>query len=173
MTLKKQFCKYGHDTFICGRGDDSRCKGCSSVAYKARYANPEVKVRMNVACATRNATPEGKAANKVTSRAWAATEEGKASLKSADLKFRCKKAGTTIEHYNSLPKKCSFPRCTAEVPGGSGDWHMDHNKLTGEFRGLLCAKHNRQVGDLTLGSATDVVEYLSRFLIGSTKFVLS
>lgn len=78
------------------------------------------------------------------------------------LKVRCNRVGITIEQYNALPKKCSFPECGAIEPGGRGDWHLDHNKVTGKFRGLLCFTHNRRVGDLTYKESLLVTEYLKR-----------
>jgi len=88
------------------------------------------------------------------------TPEGLLSI----LKQRCKKAGTTIEHYNSLSKKCSFTHCEAIEPGGNGDWHLDHDHATGKFRGLLCARHNRLLGDARDSKIDlqDAVDYLGR-----------
>lgn len=33
----KQFCKYGHDTFVCGRDKKSMCKQCKRIAAKKSY----------------------------------------------------------------------------------------------------------------------------------------
>lgn|ERR1035437_3072501 len=166
----KQFCKHDHDVSICGRNSSGQCKDCVSIADKVRYStSPKTKEAKKATSSAyskaRWADPEGKAAQKATIKAWATTEEGMASAKASELKTRCKKACTTVDHYESLPKKCSFPGCTAIVAGGSGDWHMDHDKVTKTFRGLLCFKHNRQVGDLALDEAEGVVEYLQRHQI--------
>ena len=83
-------------------------------------------------------------------------------LAEAILKRRCKLVGLTVEQFDALPKKCSFPQCDAVKPGGKGDWHLDHDHATGRFRGLLCYKHNRRVGDLSLEESRRVTEYLQR-----------
>ena len=122
-------------------------------AYRARPGNKEAKKAYNNQSEVREA-------HAAADKAWKATEEGKISKKATALKVRCTRVGITVEYYDSLPKKCSFPRCNALKAGGMGDWHMDHNKITGKFRGLLCFTHNRKVSDLTLEEAEGVVEYL-------------
>jgi len=93
-------------------------------------------------------------------RVYKKTEKGKSVRQRAQLNLRCKKVGITIDHYNALPKKCSFVRCTATTPGGRGDWHLDHDHKTGKFRGLLCSKHNTQLGTYEKVKE-DAEEYLS------------
>ena len=133
-------------------------------ANKARRTSPEVKAADALVAKAWRESPEGKAAMEATSKAYHATKEGKESLKVAALKTRCKRAYTTVEHYNSLPKKCSFPDCTIPIPGGKGDWHLDHDHITNKFRGLLCNKHNRQVSDLTLGDVENIRKYLQKHI---------
>ena len=49
--------------------------------------------------------------------------------------------------------KCAI--CSKTTPGGRGNWHIDHDHVTGEIRGLLCTKCN-----LMLGYADDDPEKL-------------
>lgn len=123
---------------------------------RARKTTPEAKAAAKVWLAT----PEGQKARKEAHKAYEATPEGIAARKTSNLKIRCANVYTSVENYESLPKKCSIRRCTALVPCGFGDWHLDHDKVAKIFRGLLCAKHNRKVGDLTLDDVEDTEEYL-------------
>lgn len=36
--------------------------------------------------------------------------------------------------------------CGRSDPGGSGDWHADHDHKTGLLRGMLCNVHNVALG---------------------------
>lgn len=38
--------------------------------------------------------------------------------------------------------------CKSKAPYGSGDWHIDHDHVTGQVRGLLCSKCNTGIGML-------------------------
>lgn len=78
-----------------------------------------------------------------------------------DVKKRCKKVGIAVSYYDALPKKCSFRRCKATKPGGTGDWYMDH-KHGGKFRGLLCHYHNTLLGNAhdSIEELEDAIEYL-------------
>lgn len=147
----------------------SKIKEGRAAYYKARNERPEIKeaikkwnARPEVRAAQKawQTSPEGKASQK----AWYASKKGKESSKISSLRTRCKQACTTVEYYNLLPKRRTFPGCTAIEPGGRGDWHLDHGHTTNKFRGLLCARHNRKVGDLTLEDVADVKEYLIRHL---------
>lgn len=68
--------------------------------------------------------------------------------------------GLTLEQYQSLLNQgCALcHESFNETP------HMDHDKKTGEFRGLLCTGHNLGIGLLgdTLDGVSRAVEYLSR-----------
>lgn len=41
-------------------------------------------------------------------------------------------------------KECTI--CHSTKPGGIGDWHVDHNHITGEARGVLCFRCNHGLG---------------------------
>lgn len=43
--LKKQFCKNGHDTFLCGRYSDRRCKICARIQSKEWYQDHAEQVQ--------------------------------------------------------------------------------------------------------------------------------
>lgn len=47
--------------------------------------------------------------------------------------------------------RCANPGCRTTDPGGNyGEWHTDHDHISGKVRGLLCANCN-----LTLGNAKE------------------
>ena len=78
------------------------------------------------------------------------------------LRARCKKVDITVDYYNSLPKKCSFEHCESTEAGGRGDWHLDHDHVTGKFRGLLCSDHNLGLGRFhdNINELQDAIDYL-------------
>jgi hypothetical protein len=66
-----------------------------------------------------------------------------------ELRRCCKKAGITLEVYNAQPKECSI--CHSTNPGTRKDkplksWPIDHDHITGKFRGLLCSSCNLALG---------------------------
>jgi hypothetical protein len=72
------------------------------------------------------------------------------------LKWKCKKFGITEEFYNSLPKHCFICLSKEEIC-----W--DHDHKTGLFRGLLCRRCNRMLGQMEdnpewLRNAADYLE---------------
>ena len=68
----------------------------------------------------------------------------------ARLRYRAedlkKNYGMTIEEFDAIlasqGSQCAI--CRVDEPGGKGAWHVDHNHLTGDLRGLLC--HNCNLG---------------------------
>jgi hypothetical protein len=40
--------------------------------------------------------------------------------------------------------KCAI--CRSDTPGGSGDWHIDHDHATNKVRGILCCRCNLGLG---------------------------
>ena|ERR1035437_217264 len=136
------------------RGKDgfaSRCKLCNNAATaacgKKRYEESS-SFRAEVATSVKK---------------WKGDNPDKVS--DQVLRTRCKRAGTTVEVYKSLPKKCSFPHCQATKPGGKGDWKLDHDhKPGGKFRGLLCDNHNKGLGHFhdNIEELQDAIDYLKK-----------
>lgn len=63
--------------------------------------------------------------------------------------FRLKtKFGITIYEYDQILKtqdyKCAI--CLSDKSWGTGRFHVDHNHITGEIRGLLCQRCNTGLG---------------------------
>lgn len=50
------------------------------------------------------------------------------------------------EQQCTAPENHQCPICTSPVPGGRGEWHLDHNHDTGELRDWLCVTCNVQLG---------------------------
>jgi hypothetical protein len=46
-----------------------------------------------------------------------------------------------IAHNNGHCEICGVDR-----PGGTGGWHVDHDRNTGRIRGILCSNCNRALG---------------------------
>jgi hypothetical protein len=72
-------------------------------------------------------------------------QKNPAKLALARLKWRLKSYGFTLEDYNAMFEKqngrCAI--CGRDVP-----LHIDHDHVTGEFRGLLCFNCNTGIGSL-------------------------
>lgn len=75
------------------------------------------------------------------------TSAGQNVAKNANLKW---KYGITLKDYNTMLKdqgsRCAI--CGTEVPGGQGNFHVDHIKRTNPIivRGLLCNTCNPGLG---------------------------
>lgn len=69
--------------------------------------------------------------------------------------------GITPAEYDAMAAaqghRCAC--CGSKEPGGSGSFHVDHDHVTGDVRGLLCSKCN-----LGIGSLGDTVEGVQRAL---------
>lgn len=66
--------------------------------------------------------------------------------------------GVTVEWYEAR-KADGCGICGTHEPGGTGDFHVDHDHDTGEARGVLCSACN-----LGIGKLGDNVEGLRRAL---------
>lgn len=79
---------------------------------------------------------------------------------------RLKKYGLSKDDFIAMLKKqnnsCAI--CETDNLGFYGEFHVDHNHLTGEIRGLLCPKCNVGIGAFKDNIATieDAINYLER-----------
>lgn len=60
-----------------------------------------------------------------------------------------RKFGVTVEQYEALRahQNDSCAICMTRMPGGKGDWHMDHDHKSKRARGLLCQNCNIGLGN--------------------------
>lgn len=52
--------------------------------------------------------------------------------------------------------------CERSEPGGRGRWHLDHDRKTGQVRGLLCCDCNLKLGWFE-ANLSGVVKYLRKW----------
>jgi hypothetical protein len=133
----KTACKNGHLLKECGVNKRGQCKKClslKSLRWQDKY---------------RKKDPEGYNARICQ---WRKNNR----VKSLDIQRRHllkKKYGLTPEQvdqvFQAQGKKCGNPGCSATTPGTRNKtWCVDHNHLTGEFRGVLCNGCNAALGFL-------------------------
>lgn len=61
--------------------------------------------------------------------------------------------------------------CRTDKPGGRGErWHIDHDHVTGQVRGLLCGKCNSAIG--LLGDDPEVIKAAARYVAKHRQMVL-
>ena len=67
--------------------------------------------------------------------------------KARDIALR-RKFGINTAQYEVMREaqknRCAV--CRTAIPGGKGDWHVDHDHATGAIRGLLCQNCNLGLG---------------------------
>lgn len=74
--------------------------------------------------------------------------------------------GLTIEQYDSILESqgnsCAI--CKIDTPSGRGRFHVDHNHITGEIRGLLCHHCNLALGNFkdNISALLSAIDYLSK-----------
>jgi hypothetical protein len=63
---------------------------------------------------------------------------------------RRRRYGLTPEEFEAMlaahDGRCAL--CRTDESRGQGDWHVDHDHVTGQVRGLLCASCNLGIGHL-------------------------
>jgi hypothetical protein len=93
----------------------------------------------------------------------------RACRKSKDARCRRKRLyGITQEEMDARLEaqggKCANQFCGATEAGGRGDWHVDHDHITGAVRGLLCHRCN-----VVLALVSDDIERLRGLILYLTK----
>lgn len=125
---KVQFCPHGHDTFICGRDSIGYCMNCRIKRLK-EYHSTHKELEKQKAKERRQQNPQ----------------KTKISDRTSNLK---RVHGITIEDYDKMFKnqngKCAI--CGTIDPKGKGNFHVDHDHITDQIRGLLCLRCNVLLG---------------------------
>jgi hypothetical protein len=134
----------------CRDGLDAWCKPCHAEymrtynpAYHAAHREEltaKMRARMK---AKRAANPEGeREKNRVYNIAYRERNRDVLKVK------RLARHGLTLDDHNALLASqnggCAI--CGSTVPGGKGDFHIDHCHETGTVRGLLCHSCNTGLG---------------------------
>lgn len=136
----KQFCKYGHDTFICGRDSNYVCKECRRIKDRNRVAKPLTDLQKVRAKERRK-----KWVDKNRERAREIDEKWR-ELHPREYKNKSLKSafGISVDVYeqmfNDQEGKCLI--CGRHRDNFSKDLCVDHNHDTGKIRGLLCVHCN-------------------------------
>jgi len=175
----RQFCKYGHDTFVGGRNKNSRCREC------VKNPPPTTKqfcLRGHDTFVTgRNRYGKCDECGRIDARQYyidypkhqkeyLQTEAGRTSQRNAGFKAQgiFNKDGTqfTVEDWNKAfalqNGRCKLKTCNKHESELAKPLEADHNHVTGKFRGLLCHDCNiNRVGKLTREQALEVADYLA------------
>jgi Autographiviridae endonuclease VII len=85
------------------------------------------------------------------------------------LEYTLRQHGLTMADYDrtlaAQDGRCAI--CRRDTPLGRGRWHIDHDHVTGEFRGLLCNNCNRGIG--FFGDDPEVIEAAARYIAAARR----
>jgi len=104
-------------------------------------------------------------------REWREKNREKVNQQARDLRAKYKKEGKHRirkslgypEPTRPKPEKCE---CCGKIPGKKG-LALDHDHVTGEFRGWLCSRCNTGIG--SLGDTVQDLQGAIEYLCGKTK----
>ena len=127
-----------------------------AVARKRFYARRPEKAREYEARRVRVKTPEAKAKAAAHARHWRARHPEKirtyrekhAAARGPRAATLRRKYGLTLAQYDAMlaAQRGCCAICKAGIPGGRGDWCVDHDHGTNAVRGLLCSPCNVGLG---------------------------
>jgi len=174
---KSQFCKRGHDTFVCGRTLENLCRECQRIHNKASYRKFREK-RIQRARDYR-ATVEGKRKQHERTRAWQKKNKDKVAIyhkkwrslnqeraeeTRRNYALRALYGLTAEQHRELLKAQNNVCAICQRGPQPRKHFSVDHDHITGAVRGLLCGTCNLAIGyfrdspEITLRAA----RYLTR-----------
>lgn len=85
------------------------------------------------------------------------------------LEYALRQHGLTRADYDrtlaAQGGRCAI--CRSETPKGPGRWHIDHDHVTGAFRGLLCNNCNRGIG--FFADDPEIMKAAARYIIAARK----
>ncbi len=80
------------------------------------------------------------------------------------LGYTLRKHGLTVADYDRMLAaqrgRCAI--CRSKDPRGAGRWHIDHDHVTGQVRGLLCSNCNLALG--YLGDDPEIIKAAARYV---------
>lgn len=80
------------------------------------------------------------------------------------LEYTLRRRGLTVADYERMLAaqrgRCAI--CRRQDPRGNGRWHIDHDHVTGQVRGLLCSNCNLALG--YLGDDPDVIRAAATYV---------
>ena len=141
-------------------GARSQCKPCVNANSEKYRATPIGKISMKKWKKKYEATPKGKLVTQKSKKKYQTSPNGKKSMAKSGKRWRLKRVyGITIEQYDNMLKDQEYvcAICGTNDPKPLGGFCVDHDHITGEIRGLLCALCNS-----VLGYASDSVEILEK-----------
>ena len=146
MRTMKQFCKYGHDTFVTGRYASGNCKKCSiERAQKWNRENPERSKELSNRWNKKN--PE-KARER--SQNWYINNPKKVKERGWKVAKIINQDGTPFKHIDfdrffEIQQGCCAI-CGKHQSEFKRVLDVDHDHKTGIVRGLLCEICNKHLG---------------------------
>lgn len=173
---KAQFCKRGHDTFVCGRNPANLCRECSRFLQR----QPSYLALVRKYHAKNYTDPIWREKYLERTRAW--RRKNKHKVVAASAKWRDANRehvrrnlrnyklrityGIGIDTYEQMLQSqggvCAICKGT---PKGKINFCVDHDHATGAVRGLLCGTCNLAIGYLNDSQETfrNALTYLQRY----------
>jgi hypothetical protein len=142
------------------------CKYTAGEAAKKLRAGAQVRI---CACGSLDVARVGKPVCPACRKDPRSSESAQAKERRRTLR----KYGITEQAWDHLlarqDGRCAV--CRTATPGGRGEsWHIDHDHVTGQVRGLLCQRCNLAIG--MLGDSPDRIRAALRYIEGHRQMEL-
>jgi hypothetical protein len=131
---------------------------------KMRYHNSQRAARPRPQRLCACGAPSANRAGRAVCAACRVDERSRPYRREYILEYTLRQYGLTKADYDQMLAaqhgRCAI--CCSDTPQGRGRWHIDHDHVTGQVRGLLCNNCNRGIG--YFGEDPEVMTAAARYV---------